>query len=256
MKKILLFITLAVPIFFIACDKELSIPERFTPIGEGNTNIKFLNLSPGSPQLNFYLNGTKTSAFNPTSAGAEVGMAYNGFYPATIGYTTTPAGSIKLEAIVTPTSTVMPGATLISTTQTFAANKFYTVALVDTFTQAKIVVLEDDPSVADMTKAYYRVANFLATKPVKVEVVRTSTGDPFSKVYNNIAPQTAIPFDPMDAGSGQVYKIYLRDVNTDAKLDSVSNFAPSLTKKYTFYVRGGQATTGTTRPIISYYTTF
>ncbi|MEJ7671801.1 MAG: hypothetical protein WKF59_03625 [Chitinophagaceae bacterium] len=47
-----------------------------------------------------------------------------------------PPGSLKIEAKVTDSSTVMPGAVLLAATQTFAANKFYTFALVDTFTKS------------------------------------------------------------------------------------------------------------------------
>ncbi len=70
-----------------------------------------------------------------TGATKVLGLTYPSLYPATIGYATLPPGSLKIEAKVTDSSTVMPGAILFTATQAFAANKFYTFALVDTFTK-------------------------------------------------------------------------------------------------------------------------
>ena len=256
MKKTILSFVVAVSVIIVACEKKDTIPVRYSAIPGSNTNIKFLNMSPGSPQVNFFTNGTKASAIAATSTGAEAGIVYNTVYPAAIGYATAPSGSLKIDAIVTAASTISPGATLMTTTQTFDAGKFYTVVMLDTFTSAKALVVQDDPTVPDAAKAYYRVANFLANSPVKVEVIKTSTGTPFSKTYASVAAKTVLNYDTLSAGSGQIYKILLRNATTDARLDSVVNFTPALPKKYTFYVRGGNATTGTTRPLISTYINF
>lgn len=239
-----------------ACKKENTIPERFTPVPASNTSVKFLNLSPGSPSVNFYVNGAKATAFAPTSAGAVTGMAYNGSYPSTSGYATLPSGALKMEAIVIPSSSVGAGTTLNTFTREFNSGKFYTVVLVDTFTSVAPIVIEDDPSVPDPGKAYFRIANFSAGSPYKVEVMKTSTGYSYSKTFASVAAKSVVAYDTLGSGSGQVYKVYLRNAATDEKLDSIVNFAPLQSKKYTVYIRGGKATTGTTRPIISNYVNF
>ena len=255
MKKIISGFVILVTIV-MSCDKTDTIPERYTAIPGANTNIKFLNMSPGSPQINFFANSTKASAIASASSGAEAGIIYNSSYPAPIGYATLPSGSIKIDAVVPAASTVMPGATIMSTTQAFDATKFYTLVMLDTFTKATPLVVQDDPTVPDATKAYFRVANFLASAPVKVEISKTSAGYPYSKTFASLGSKTVLAYDSLGAGSGQLYKILLRNAATDARLDSIINFTPAMAKKYTFYVRGGVATTGTTRPLIGSYTNF
>jgi hypothetical protein len=87
---------------------------------------------------------------------------------------------------------------------------------------------------------------------------KTSSGTPYSQVWPNVPFKSVSAFEPLEAGSGQVYKIYLRDPNTDAKLDSISAFTPGKTKKYTIYTRGvlGLPVSNSKRPIITSYTNF
>jgi hypothetical protein len=258
MKKTIFGLVSLAVIVLASCDKTNTIPDRFTAIPDGNTNVKFLNLAPGSPGINFFANGTKTSAFAPSTTGAETGMAYGAIYPSAIGYVTIPGGSVKIDAIVPAASTVMPGATLLSTTQNFEANKFYTVVLLDTFTQVKSVVFEDDPTVADATKAYLRVANFMADSAINIVITKTSADYPYSKTYNNVAPRTILAYDSLGAGSGQVYKIEYKRASNNALISTLTSFTPSPTKKYTFYTRGllRLPTTNASGPSSGVYTNF
>ena len=118
------------------------------------------------------------------------------------------------------------------------------------------MVVEDDPIVADPAKAYLRVANFVSNNAaMKIEIVKTSTGTPFSKVYPNVAFKSVSAFEELEGGGGQVYKVYLKNPITDVKLDSITAFTPTNTKKYSLYSFGvfGQATKG---PKISTFTNF
>lgn len=240
MKKTIIGFSAIITIVFFACKKEHSIPDRFTPNPESNTNVKFLNMSPGAASINFFANGTKISATTPTGTGALVvtGMAYPAIFPNTIGYSTIPSGSLKIDAKVPDSAAVMPGTTVLSSTQNFTAGKFYTLAMVDTVTQAKTLLVEDDPTVADQTKAYLRVANFAADSAINVVVLKTSAGYAYSKTYTNVNSKTVLAFDSLGAGAGQVYSIsFMRPAN-NAVISTLTNFAPSQTKKYTLYVRG------------------
>lgn len=241
-----------------ACEKTNSIPDRFTINPEGNTNIKFLNLAPGSPQLNFFANGIKITASAATGTGAITGMAYPSIYPTVIGYTTLPAGSIKLDAKVTDSSAIAPGLVVLSATQTFQINKFYTFALIDTFTNASLVFVEDDPNVPDQTKAYMRLGNFIADGDITVQVTKTSADYAYTKTYSNVTSKTVLPFDSIGAGNGQIYKIVMFRASNNARLDSIVGFNPIQSKKYTFYARGllRVASPSANRPLISVLTTF
>lgn len=241
MKKIIFsLLTIAIITFaIVSCNKQNTLPDHYIPVTDEHTNIKFLQLSPGAPPLNFYVNGIKSTAvLTATGANKVLGLSYPDLYPATIGYTSLTPGSLKVDAKVIDSSTVMPGAVLLSATQTFAANKFYTFALVDTFTKVSYVAVEDDPTIPDETKSYLRVANFIADSAINVVITKTSSDYPYSKTYTNVAPKTVLAFDSLGAGTGQVYKIELKRASNNSTLVTLINFTPSRTKKYTFFARG------------------
>jgi len=243
MKKTIITFSLIIAIAIVACKKQLSIPDRVTANPGGNTIVKFLNMSPGAASINFFADNSKISGTTPSGASATVvtGMAYPAIYPSTIGYANVPSGSLKIDAKVPDSAAVMPGVTVLSATQSFDAGKFYTFVLLDTVTQAKSLVVEDDPTVADETKAYIRVANFAADSAVTIKVLKTSTlsGDyPYSKTFTNITAKTILPFDTLAAGIGQVYSVTFMRASNNVVLGTITSFAPSMTKKYTFYMRG------------------
>jgi hypothetical protein len=248
MKKTIITSSLIITIAIVACEKKLSLPDRFTPNPSGNTNIKFLNMSPGAASVNFFANSTKISGTSPggTSGTVVTGMAYPALFPSTIGYATIPSGSLKIDVKVPDSAAVNPGANVLTTTQSFDAGKFYTFVLLDTVTQAKALVAVDDPAVADQTKAYLRVANFTADSAITIKVLKTSLDYAYSKTYTSVPEKTILPFDSLGAGTGQVYSITFMRASNNAVLGTISNFAPSRTKKYTFYMRGFVKTTSST----------
>lgn len=242
-----------------ACGKTDSLPTRFTPIPTTNTNVKFLNMSPDAPAINFYAGGSKATAVVPNTAGVVQGMGFPTIYPAVIGYASIGSGAQKIDARVPDSATTMAGQNIHTSTPTFVAGKFYTYTLVDSLSKLSAVVVEDDPTVADASKAYIRVANFIPNGNVHIEVVKTSSGNVFNAAYNNVSFKTISNFDSLGAGAGQTYRVYLRNSTNNAKLDSISAFVPSNTKKYTIYARGVLGQTGssnTRRPIITNYINF
>ena len=260
MKKSIYGLMIIAVVGISGCNKIDSIPTRFTPIPATNSNVKFLMLSPNAPQINFFANAAKISAVAANTTGVVQGFIFPSLYPVAVGYATVPSGSLKVEAKVPDSSLITPGAVVLSTTQNFEAKKFYTFALVDSLNKISAVVVEDDPTVTDPAKAYFRLANFVSNNPtLKIEIVKTSTGTPFSKIYPNVAFKSVSAFEELEAGTGQVYRIFLRNPTTDAKLDSITAFTPINTKKYTVFTRGVFGQTGTTntrRPIITNFTNF
>ncbi|TCJ19284.1 DUF4397 domain-containing protein [Flaviaesturariibacter flavus] len=225
----------------VACKKEATITERFTPAPEGNANVKFLNFATNAPALNFFVNGTKVSGAAAASNGSVTGISYGSIFPSTVAYVSVPAGSVKIDGTVIESSTVMPGAALSSATQTLAPGKFYTYALVDTFTQASGVLIEDDLSIDMPTKAYVRMANFASDSSVTVTITKTSPTNEFAYTRNftGIAPKTVTSFDTVSAGASQVYTVTYKRVSNGATLATASTtFTPARAKKYTFYLAG------------------
>lgn len=257
MKKIIFGLILITAFGIGSCDKKSTLPDRFTPIPAGNTNVKFLNMSPDAPQVNFFTNGIKVSAVAPTATNAVQGIAYAATYPSTVAYATMTSGSLKIEVKVPDSSAVMPGATIFTNTQTFAAGKFYTYALVDSLSKINVVTFEDDPTVPDQTKSYLRIANFIPNGTIRIEITKTSTGSyPYSITYPTIASKAVTAFDTI--GGPFSYKVLLRDASTNAALDS-GTLTTAAAKKATIYARGVIGQTGSTntrRPLIGIYNNF
>lgn len=256
MKKIILGL-FAISALVVACKKIDSIPVRFTPIPATNTNVKFLNMSPDAPQFNFFVNNIKASATAPTTSGVVQGYVFPAIYPATIGYASVPSGSVTIVAKVTDSSIITPGAVLNTTTENLTANRFYTYAIFDSVSRIQSVLVEDDPSVPDTSKAYFRLGNFIGNGPVRIEFTKTNTAaGPVSRNFPNLTPKTVTNFDSLSA-KGATYKVMMYN-SANVKLDSISAFTPTATKKYTIYARGvlGLTGTNTRRPIITNYINF
>ena len=251
MKKLILIFLITLTIGFASCDKTESIPDRFTPLPAVNANVKFLNVSPDAPPVNFFADGQKISSANATTTGAVQGFGFGGLYPANVAYSTIPSSSAKIEAKVPDSSIVTPGAVILSTTATFAAGKFYTYTLVDSVGTQKLsaVLIEDDPIVQDATKGYFRLANFINNSSVKIEIFR-SNGTLYAS-NANLAFKSVSAFDSL--GTTTSYNIFLKNPVTNVNLDSIKSFTPVATRKYTFYARGVLGQTGSTntkRPLI------
>jgi hypothetical protein len=214
-------------------------------------------MSPDAPQFNFFVNDRKATAIAPSATGVVFGLSYPAIFPATIGYATIPSGSVKVDAKVTDSSTVMPGALLKSTTENFAANRFYTYAIFDSVNRIQTVMVEDDPSLPDPSKAYFRLANFIGNGTIRVEMTKTNTSPgQVLRNYPDLTTKTVTSFDSLTAG-GATYKVMLYNAS-NVKLDSINAFTPTATKKYTIYARGVMGLTGTNtrRPIITNYINF
>ena len=151
----------------------------------------------------------------------------------------------------------MPGEVLLTTTQTLDAGKFYTYVVMDSVSRMTSVLVEDDLSVPNTAVPYYRLANFTSNSPTMKIEIRKTTGStyPFTVVSTtDLAFKSVTPFSEMEAAT--TYRIYLLNPTNDAKLDSISAFAPTAGRKYTIYTRGvlGYTGTNTRKPIITSYT--
>lgn len=260
MKKLSFYILGLTVLGASSCIKESSLPERFVPVEAGSANVKFLMMSPDASHINFYVSNVKATGVAPSSTGLVQGVAYPSILPATTGYAAVKNGNVSFEARVAEASTTTPGAVVFTESKNIDANKFYTYVLMDSLSKLTSVLVEDDPVVADQTKAYIRVGNFVSNNPtLKIDIVKTSTtGAPYSKDFGTVAMNSVTNFEPIEAGTGEIYRVYLRNSTTNAKLDSISAFTPSSAKKYTIYARGvfGLTGTNTRRPIITSYTNF
>src|SRR6476646_10669086 len=129
MKKILYAFAIGIGLF-TSCEKgQLVENTKYEKLEIGNSKyayLKILNASPGSPVVNFYINGTKFSSAYTSSGKESGGFAYNGLFP-DLGYATTLPGAQTLTAKVLSTATPDPGLEVFNTQITPEGGKFYSI---------------------------------------------------------------------------------------------------------------------------------
>lgn len=256
MKKYIILSSFLI-VAFIACDKEDSLITRGQEM-EGAA-IKVLHLSPDAPSFNLYVDSLRAATVLAPSANTESGLAFGSIVPSLSGgYAKVPGGAHTVSVRVPSTSLTYTGQTLFGKAATLQTGKFYTIAVIDSLTavggnKLDAVIVEDDLSVPDTSKAYFRIANFMVRGSADVEFTGTAGGYNFMK--NGIPYKDVTKFDTITPAT---YKILLRAASTTTRLDSITAFAPTKGRKYTLYVRGvvGQPVSSTRRPLIFQMTNY
>lgn len=233
--------------FVVSCEKKDTIPDRTTIIPAASAFIKVLNMSPDAPLFNVMVDSIRAAAVLETAPNVQSGLAFGSVVPSTSdGYGIVPGGSHSVTGVVPSTSTTLPGQTIFTKTANLASGKYYTVAVVDSLSRIDAIIVEDNLSVPDTSKAYFRIANFIPNTTADVEFTGTTGGYNFSK--NGIPFKSIGAFDTVTSAT---YKIYLRTNGSTAKLDSIITFAPAKGRKYTLYARGVSGnTTAAKKPLI------
>ncbi|MFD2285248.1 DUF4397 domain-containing protein [Pedobacter petrophilus] len=246
MKKILYFIAVGIGLF-AACKKgdlvESTVYEKINPADPKYSYIKILNLTPASPALTFYMDGSKFSSALSTLGTENAGYAYNGLFP-DLGYATTRPGSHTLTAKIIPTATADANLQVFSTTINPQAGKYYTIFTTGQYsaTEKKIpssVMLEDTRPALDTSKVFLRVVNLYNGSP-NLDLTRDlATG---TKIVTNIAYGTAsnwVEIPNIGPGITPVVKTFFNVTGTTTPLIA-AGFSLTFTKgrAYTVYLRG------------------
>jgi len=252
-KNIVLFILLITGL--TACDKLDALQDRGLP--QEGANIKAMHMSPDAPAFNLMVDSIRVvTVLSSTTTGLESGLVFGSLFPSLAGgYAVVPGGSHSISAKVPSTSTTLPGQTIVTKNSTLVSGKFYTIAIVDSLSKLDAVIVEDDRNVADTSKAYFRIANFLVRGSVDIEFINLTGGYNFMK--NGIAFKTVTNFDTLTPSPAS-YKVLLRTTGSTTRLDSVT-LTPLKGRKYTLYTRGVVGQTGSTntkRPLIFSTLTF
>ncbi|WP_316770723.1 DUF4397 domain-containing protein [Pedobacter frigiditerrae] len=262
MKKILYFIAVCT-VLLAACKKNGMTVENteYEKVAPGNPKysyLKFLNLTPGSPVANFYLDGVKFSSALSSSGVENAGYGYNGLYP-DLGYAVTTPGSHKVTANIIPSATVDKNLEVLNTTITPAAGKYYTIFTTGQYSATNksigpLLVLEDIKPALDTSKIFVRFVNLYNGSP-NLDIVRISTG---VKLANNVAYGTGSSFTEIpNPGNGVAPINVFRVDNASNGTVLIPSFSITATKgrAYTLYFRGVLG--NTTFPLTaSFYTTF
>ena len=263
MKKILYLIAVGT-VLLAACTKgdlvENTVYERLQPGDPKYAYIKILNLTPGSPAVNFYMDGTKFSSGYSTLGVENAGYAYNGLFP-DLGYAVTSPGEHTLTGKIIPSATADPNLGVFDQQIAPAAGKYYTIFTTGMYTlpDKKIpssFMLEDTKPTLDTSKVFLRLVNMYNGSP-NVDLVKdAATG---SKIISNVGYSQASDWAEIPnigPGAAVSVKLYVNNAATGATLVT-AGFTGTVTKgrAYTLYLRGVLG--NTTYPLsIGSYTTF
>jgi len=248
MKKIIFGILAVITIVIVACEKKDTIPDRTTLNPASSANIKGMHMSPDAPVFNIFVDTVKALAALESNPDVETGLSFGTIVPSlSNAYSIVTGGSHTIAAKVPSTSSTLPGQTIISKSANLVQGKFYTIAVVDSLSKLDALIIEDDLSVADTSKSYFRILNFMKGT-ADLEFQGSAGGYNFNK--NGILFKSVSNFDTLKQGT---YKIILRATGSSTRLDSIAAFAPVKGRKYTLYTRGVVGQTGgtnTKRPLL------
>jgi hypothetical protein len=246
MKKVLYIIVGCVGLL-ASCKKgdlvENTAYERLAPADPKYAYLKIINLTPGSPTVNFYMDGPKFSAGYSTSGIENVGFAYNGLFP-DLGYAVTTPGTHNLKAKIIPTAAADPNLEVMDQQIAPEAGKYYTIYTSGIYTVAnkKIpssIMIEDSRPALDTTKVFLRLANMYNGSPNLDMVKDAATG---AKIISNVAYGTSSGWNEVPnigPGTAPSFKIFFNVAGTTTTLVP-AGFTGTVTKgrSYTIYVRG------------------
>lgn len=267
MKKKLYYLMAGFAMLFSACDKDKGYVEnteyeRLTHADPKYSYIKILNASPGSPIVNYYMDGAKFSSKLSSTGVENAGYTYNQVFP-DLNYAVTTPGTHTLTATVIPTATADANLQVYNTSINPAPGKYYTIIPhgaynATTKTIPSTLVLEDVRPILDTTKVIIRFANVLSGGPTMSLIRGSSVADP--KIVSNVAVNTAsdwVDISSPGGGPNPSLSFMFVDATTNAALSTVFT-TTSLTKgrAYTLYVRGILGAASPNNPAITFYTTF
>lgn len=263
MKKILYFIA-AGALLFSACKKgtlvENTVYEKLAPADTKYAYVKILNLTPSSPVLTYFMDGTKFSAGLSSSGKETAGYAYNGLYP-DLGYASVTPGAHALAGKIVAGASVDGGLEVLTSSVTLEGGKYYTVFTTGTYSTvdkkiASSVVFQDVSPTLDTSKIYVRLAHFYNGTGNLDMVKDAATGTKIvsSVAYGTVSDWMEIP-NP-GQGTAPSNKLYINKAGTTTPLIAAGTTV-GLTKgrAYTIYLRG--ITGSSSFPLsATYYTTF
>lgn len=239
-KKILSFVVFALFCVLSACEKDTNLESTsLFPVDITKPFIKFVNASPGSPIINFYMDNIKMTG-TYTVSGTEAGIAYAALYPS-LGYSQSKRGSGKISTKIAGVSTIDPGLVTFEGSVNLEAGKYYSAFTVDQYDavnkKQNLLVIEDKNPAVDTSKVFLRVINFQVNRP-KADVFLSTGEKLFSGVeYKKETEFVSIP----NPGKESTY--VLKDTGTGAVIPLTLKLTLTKGRAYTLVLRGIAGTT-------------
>jgi hypothetical protein len=207
--------------------------------------VKFHHAVADGPGVSILVNNRQFSGVLTVAPATPGLITYGSLYPAT-DYATIEAGAAKVEVIV-PASGTAAQTTIISGTVPLEANKYYSVFAIGSAAAANLepLVVEDNLTPADTSKAYLRVVNTVVNATTGYDVAFNGN---YAAATTNVTYKKVsdfVPITPTAVGAAAL-PIQVRVNGTTANIAPATlTLAPVKGRFYTVFLRGRVGGTGT-----------
>ncbi len=230
--------------------------QGITEAPPGSARIMYFNDAVGAPSVNFYANGTKTTAIGPSNGGeSPIGITY-GNVAAGGYYTDIQPGQYTITGQISPTATTDGGKAISSVATTLAAGtyySFYQSGIYDATNKAADAFVVQDPLPDfDWSQAYVRLVNASSNSSPMALSLKNTTTAAVVPAGGAVAYRSAGTFTPVAAGTYDL-SVRVAGATSDAITRTGVSFAPG--RVYTVTARGDMTVTSTTsasRPILDF----
>ncbi|GAB3896295.1 hypothetical protein GCM10028825_41820 [Spirosoma agri] len=230
-------------LLLLACGNEANFLNSVAPAS--GARVKFYHLAPDAAGIDIYLNDQKFSGVNTVPPAVAAPLSYTNSFP-NQDYATVTPGTVKVKIVAPASTTATTDATLATTDLTTQADTYYSVFLYGVSPTYSSLVLTDNLTAADPTKAYVRLINLVsgadasATYDLAINGVVVAAG---VAPLKGAATFTAIP---AIGYATTAVPVQLRAAGTTTVVGTTTlTIQPYAGRFYTFIARGLVGGTGT-----------
>ncbi len=254
MKRIFQIIAVCAGLMTQACGNKADLEQNVAPAA--GARVKFYHLAPDVTGLNIFANDVKISGVNtvspfpPATQTTPNLLTYGGSFP-NLDYAALAAGSLKIKAVV-PASGTTTETVVASAEQAFDDGKYYSIYAYGAAPNYGTLVLNDDFTAADPTKAYVRFVNLVnpGTAAASPAYDLTVNGAAlFSGVAFKGNTSTFTAITPIAYGGTKV-PVVAKTGATSVASGSAFSLQPYAGKFYTIIVSGIVGGTGAKAPTL------
>ncbi|MCK8492577.1 MULTISPECIES: DUF4397 domain-containing protein [Spirosoma] len=232
-------------LLLLACGDEANFLNSVAPAT--GARVKFYHLAPDAAGIDIYVNDQKFSGVNTVPPATSLPLSYTNSFP-NQDYATITPGTAKVRAVAPASTTASSDATLATTDLTVQDNTYTSVFFYGNSPTYNSLVLTDNLTAADPTKAYVRLINFVSGADASATYDLAING---VVVASGIAPlkgSAAFTAIPSIAFATTAVPAQLRLTGTTTVVGTAYTIQPYAGRFYTFIARGVVGGTGTRAP--------
>jgi len=238
LKSILFF---SAGLLLFACGDKANFLNSVTPAT--GARVKFYHLAPDVAGIDIYVNDQKFSGVNTVPPTASLPLSYTSSFP-NQDYAVLTSGTAKVKIVAPASTTASSDVTLTTTDLTTQDNTYYSVFLYGTAPTYNCLVLTDNLTATDASKAYVRLVNLVSGADASATYDLAVNG---TIVASGIAPLKGtaafVPVPTIAYGATAV-PVQLRLTGTTTAIGLTVPLQPYPGRFYTYIARGIVGGTG------------